>query len=34
MDHRIFAPEKMGYATDLMRKPRLNLPARLQKIEL
>jgi len=30
MDHRIFLPQKMNYATDLMKKPRLNLPARLQ----
>jgi propionate CoA-transferase len=31
MDSRIFFPEKMDYIQDLQRKPRLNLPARLQK---
>jgi propionate CoA-transferase len=31
MDQRIFLPETMGYAADLLDKPRLNLPARLQK---
>ena len=31
MNQRIFLPEKMGYAADLLDKPRLNLPARLQK---
>ncbi len=31
MDQRIFLPEKMDYAADLLDKPRLNLPARLQK---
>jgi propionate CoA-transferase len=31
MDARIFSPEKMGYAHDLLKKPRLNLPKRLQE---
>lgn len=31
MDSRIFIPESMGYAQDLLKKPRLNLPARLKK---
>jgi propionate CoA-transferase len=31
MDARIFFPEKMDYIRDLQKKPRLNLPARLQK---
>jgi propionate CoA-transferase len=31
MDPRIFSPEKMGYAHDLQKKPRLNLPKRLQE---
>jgi propionate CoA-transferase len=31
MDQRIFLPETMGYAADLLDKPRLNLPTRLQK---
>jgi len=31
MDARIFLPEKMGYAADLLKKPRLNIPVRLQK---
>ena len=31
MDARIFSPEKMGYAHDLRKKPRLNLPKRLQE---
>ena len=30
MDPRIFRPEPMGYAAELARKPRLNLPARLR----
>jgi len=34
MDKRIFLPENMGYAQDLIKKPRLNLPMRLQKSEL
>ena len=32
MDARIFSPEKMGYAHDLQKKPRLNLPKRLQEV--
>jgi propionate CoA-transferase len=31
MDPRIFSTEKIGYAHDLQKKPRLNLPKRLQK---
>ena len=31
MDARIFSPEKTGYAHDLRKKPRLNLPKRLQE---
>lgn len=31
MDQRIFLPETMGFAADLAKKNRLNLPARLQK---
>jgi len=34
MDKRIFLPESMGYAQELIKKPRLNLPVRLQKSEL
>jgi len=34
MDKRIFLPENMGYTQDLIKKPRLNLPMRLQKSEL
>jgi propionate CoA-transferase len=30
MDARLFAPEPMDYAADLLRKPKLNLPKRLQ----
>jgi len=33
MDARIFFPEKMDYIQDLQKKPRLNLPARLQEDE-
>jgi len=32
MDNRIFVPESMGYVQDLLKKPRLNLPARLKKV--
>lgn len=32
MDARLFDPGKMGYAEDLGRKPRLNLPTRLQHL--
>jgi acyl CoA:acetate/3-ketoacid CoA transferase len=31
MDTRLFDPRPMGYAADLDRKPRLNIPARLQR---
>jgi len=31
MDRRIFSPEPMEYAQDLLAKPRLNLPPRLRK---
>ena len=32
MDSRIFRPERMDLAQDLQKKPRLNLPERLQKM--
>jgi hypothetical protein len=32
MDARIFRPAVMGYAQDLEKKERLNLPERLRKI--
>lgn len=31
MDARLFDPQPMGYAADLDRKPRLNIPSRLQR---
>jgi propionate CoA-transferase len=32
MDSRIFVPESMGYIQDLLKKPCLNLPSRLKKV--
>ncbi len=32
MDPRLFRPQPMGYLEDLMAKPQLNIPGRLQRV--